>query len=110
MQKIISELKLTYGGLLELVVLKMLSKRAYSLGEIFDTLKSAGFRTPMGSLYPLFSEFRKKSFVTSGYEESETGGAMKTYELTDKGRQRLKDLCSDWKRLNHMIHSYPSVF
>lgn len=105
MQKIINELKITYGGLLELIILKMLLKRSYSLGEMYDELKAAGFKTPMGSIYPLFSKFRKKSLVTSGYEESETGGAMKTYELTSKGRDRLRDLKNDWKRLNHVIHS-----
>ncbi|MCX6716142.1 MAG: PadR family transcriptional regulator [Candidatus Taylorbacteria bacterium] len=105
MQKITNELRISNEGILELIVLKMLSKRAYSIKEIFDELKMTGFRTPIGSLYPLFGKFRKSGLIISGREESEFGGSMKTFDLSTKGIERLRELRSDWKRLNHMIHS-----
>jgi DNA-binding PadR family transcriptional regulator len=103
MQKIITDLKITSGGILEFIVLKMLSSRSLSLREIRKELKRIGFQTPAGSLYPLLSSFRIKSFIISGYEESDDGGAIKTYCLHEKGLQRLTDLKKDWKRLNALI-------
>ena len=104
MQKIIPNLKLTTGGFLEYFVLKILSKRTHSIQEIYDKLKTIGFKTPKGSLYPLFSVFRQQGFVTSGFEEFDSGPAVqKTYCLSEKGQKRLADLHHDWKRLNSII-------
>ena len=106
MQRIIHELKLTSGGVLEFIILKMLSgKRTYSPEEMFDELKKAGFKTPMGSIYPLLTKFRRRNYVRTGHEEGDHGSVIKTYELADTGRQRLTDLRSDWKRLNRLIAS-----
>lgn len=108
MQKITNELKVNTGSMLEFIVLKMLSGRTYSILEIYQELELIGFKTPMGSLYPLLSKFRRNGQVTSGYEEGETTIAIKTYDLTSKGRQRSADLRSDWKRLNSLIASLGS--
>jgi len=105
MQKIINDLKITNTSFLEFIVLKMLSSRAYSVSEICSALKNIGFKTPMGSLYPLFTKFRKKEYVISGYEEGESGRGIKTYNLTEKGLHYLANLRSDWKRLNRLIAS-----
>lgn len=108
MQKIINDLKITNSSFLEFIVLKMLSERTYSALEIFDALKEVGFKTPMGSLYPLLTKFRRQNYVRTGYEDGDTAPVIKTYELTDKGRQRLSNLRSDWKRLNQVIASIGS--
>jgi PadR family transcriptional regulator PadR len=105
MQKILYSLKLNAGGFLEFIVLKMISEHAHSPNEIFMELKDIGFKTPMGSLYPLLRAFRQKDLVIRGYEEMDDGGASRTYGLTDRGRQRLAELRSDWKRLNSLIAS-----
>lgn len=105
MQKILYSLKLNTGSFLEFIVLKMISERAHSPHEIFIELKDIGFKTPMGSLYPLLRTFRQKALVIRGYEEMDDGGASKTYGLTDKGLQRLAELRSDWKRLNSLVAS-----
>ena len=103
MQKFTNELKFTAGSLLELIVLKMLSRRSYSVDEIYNSLKEIGFKTPKGSIYPLINRLRKNALIACGREESETGRKMMTYELTEKGRLHLKELRSDWNRLNSLI-------
>jgi PadR family transcriptional regulator PadR len=108
MQKITTELKINTGSMLEFIVLKMLSGETHSIGEIYEELKSIGFKTPMGSLYPLLSKFRRKNYVVTGYEEGDTKPVIRTYDLTEKGRQRLGDLRSDWKRLNSLVASLGS--
>ena len=106
MQKIINELKITTGSILEFIVLKMLSgARTYSTEEMSAELKLIGFKTPMGSIYPLLTKFRRNKYVITGYEEGDRGAGIKTYKITEKGRQRLSDLRHDWKRLNQMIAS-----
>jgi DNA-binding PadR family transcriptional regulator len=105
MYNITDHLNLSAGGFLEFIVLKMLSSRSYSASELSEGLKIMGIRPPMGSLYPLLRRFRQSAFVTNGYEESERGGGMKTYDLTEKGRSRLRELRSDWNKLNSLISS-----
>jgi len=106
MQKIINDLKITTGSFLEFMVLKMLSgKMSYSIQEIFDILKHAGFNTPKGSIYPLMTKFRRNNYVKSSYEEGESGFGIRTYYLTEKGRQKLATLKGDWNRLNQLIAS-----
>ena len=105
MQKLTTELKLNVGGFLEFMTLKMLADRTLSAEEISSRLASIGFKVPMGTLYPLLSRFRAKGFVMRDYEESETGTALRTYDLTAKGRSRLRDLRTDWNRLNSAIAS-----
>jgi len=103
MRGIITELKLTSGGFLEFFVLKLLSERSHSPQEIHDHLKDAGLRIPMGSIYPLLHRFRVRGYVERGYEESETGSALRTYDLSSKGERRFADLRDDWKRLNGLV-------
>ena len=82
MQKITNDLKFTAGGLLEFMVLKMLSGWTYSVNEIYDGLRSFGFNTPRGSLYPLLSRLQRDGLITSGLEEVDSDGVQKTYDLT----------------------------
>jgi DNA-binding PadR family transcriptional regulator len=106
MQKIINELKLTSTGFLEFIVLKMLyGEQTFTPLEIYNELRNVGFKTPMGSIYPLLTKFRRKKFVVSGYEQGDNGFAIKTYYLADTGREYLINLRRDWKRLNQLIAS-----
>lgn len=105
MQKITSYLKLSTSSFLEFFVLKMISRRSRSIQEIYDELRSIGFRTPKGSLYPLLSSFRKRGLVESGFEEFDDGTVQKSYCLTDSGRQHLLELKRDWKHLNSTVIS-----
>ena len=70
MQKITSYLKLSTSSFLEFFVLKMISRRSHSIQEIYDELRSIGFRTPKGSLYPLLSSFRKEGSSRAALKNS----------------------------------------
>lgn len=103
-QKLITQLKFTTGGLLEFMVLTMLSRRSSAPGDISDHLKMLGFKTPFGSLYPLLARLRKAGLVVTGYEESEIGTGLRSYDITRKGHIRLDELKRDWKQLNATFH------
>ncbi len=105
MQKITTQLKFNNGALLEFFVLKMLSSRTHSLKEISAELKHIGFPAPSGSLYPLMSTLRRKNLVGTGYEEMDSDGPAKTYDLTKGGSERLQELKRDWKHLNATVAS-----
>ena len=109
MQKLITNLKLNSTSFLEFLVLKMLSTdRSYSIKEMADELKNLGFKTPMGSIYPLLTKLRRKKFVKTEYDESETGTRVKAYYLSSEGQDQLRALKSDWKRLNDLVASIGS--
>ena len=108
MQKITTELKINTGSMLEFIVLKMLSGETHSIGEILEELKVAGLKIPTGTLYPLLAKLHRENYVITGYEDGDTKIVIKTYSLTEKGRQRLTDLKGDWKRLNSLVASLGS--
>ena len=103
MQKLTTQLKFTTGGFLEFILLKMLSSQTYAPGDTIDKLNALGFKTPKGTLYPLLKKMRANGLVITGYEESEIGTALRTYDITSKGRARLRDLQNDWKKLNAIV-------
>ena len=106
MQKIITDLKITTGGIVEFMVLKMLSgKTNHSIKEMVQILNKSGFQTPVGSIYPLMTKFRRGNFVKSVYEEGNRGFGIRTYYLTENGKQRLVSLTGDWAKLNQLIAS-----
>lgn len=91
-------------GLLELVVLKVISKTQVYAADILEKLNQTEFSTQEGTLYPLLSRLRREGAVEYEWVESEAGPPRKYYKLTDKGRQQLKELLTYWKNLGLTIN------
>lgn len=91
------------NGLLELVVLKVISQSKVYAANILETLKNTEFSTQEGTLYPLLSRLRREGAVEYEWVESEAGPPRKYYNLTEKGQQQLKSLIKYWNDLNLTI-------
>ena len=90
-------------GLLEFLVLKIVSGgRAYS-ADILGALDDTQFKTQEGTLYPLLSRLRREELVAYAWQESETGPPRKYYSLTQAGKKRLADLEDYWESINKTI-------
>ena len=50
-----------------------------------------------GSVYPLLRRLTKEGYFTTYLKESTEGPPRKYYQITDLGRQNLKELRQDWK-------------
>jgi len=92
-------------GLLEFLVLKIISVRSVYAGEILEKLNETEFVTQEGTLYPLFSKMRREELVDYEWVESEAGPPRKYYRLTSRGKEALEELSAYWIKINNTVRT-----
>ena len=90
-------------GLLEYVVLKIVSAHKVYVADILGKLEKTDFTTGEGTLYPLLSRLRREGLLDYEWVESEAGPPRKYYSLTSEGQKQLKDLENYWHEINITI-------
>jgi PadR family transcriptional regulator PadR len=91
-------------GLLEFLILKIISSQKVYAADILKRLDSTEFATREGTLYPLLSKLRREGLVDYEWKESEAGPPRKYYKLTPGGEGQLEDLNAYWKQINQTIN------
>ncbi len=91
------------SGLLEFVILKIISGEQVYVADIIKRLSETEFKTQEGTLYPLLSRLRREELVEYEWKESEAGPPRKYYRLTDKGTEQLKEMQNYWKDIIQTI-------
>ena len=92
-------------GLLEFLVLKIISANQVYAADILKELNATEFATQEGTLYPLLSKMRREELVDYEWKESEAGPPRKYYELTAKGREALRDTHDYWQKISGTVKS-----
>ena len=90
-------------GLLEFVILRIVSVDKVYVADILKRLRDTEFATQEGTLYPLLSKMRRDGLVDYEWQESGAGPPRKYYALTAKGRAQLAELDDYWKQINATI-------
>ena len=90
-------------GLLEFLVLKIISGTTVYVADILRRLAITEFATQEGTLYPLLSKLRREGLVDYEWQESEAGPPRKYYRLTPAGQAQLAELDDYWARINKTI-------
>ena len=90
-------------GLLEFLILKIISADKVYVADKLKQLSTTEFATQEGTLYPLLSKMRRENLVDYEWRESETGPPRKYYKLTAKGKSQLAELNQYWKLINTTI-------
>ena len=90
-------------GLLEFLVLKIISADKVYVADMLGRLSATEFATQEGTLYPLLSKMRRDGLVDYEWQESEAGPPRKYYRLTARGRAHLGELTDYWKAINATI-------
>ena len=90
-------------GLLEFLILKVVSRDRVYVADILKRLSTTEFATQEGTLYPLLSKMRREELVDYEWRESDAGPPRKYYGLTAKGRSHLDELDDYWKAINHTV-------
>jgi PadR family transcriptional regulator PadR len=93
------------NGLLEMLVLRVISAHEVYAADILGKLAETEFKTQEGTLYPLLSKLRRDELLEYEWRESEAGPPRKYYRLTAKGRTHLKELSAYWVKINKTINS-----
>ncbi len=92
-------------GMLEFLLLKIIAAEQVYVADILRQLSETEFATQEGTLYPLLSKMRREKLVDYEWKESEAGPPRKYYQLTAKGRDRLKETADYWQKLTGTVHN-----
>lgn len=92
-------------GLLEFLVLKIISADQVYAADILKELNATEFATQEGTLYPLLSKLRREELVDYEWKESEAGPPRKYYKLTAKGREQLKETLDYWQKISATVRT-----
>lgn len=90
-------------GLLEFLVLKVISAEQVYAADILKQLNETEFATQEGTLYPLLSKMRREGLLEYEWKESESGPPRKYYELTAKGKEQLRETVDYWQKINSTV-------
>ncbi len=91
-------------GLLEFLILKIVSVNEVYVADILDRLSTTEFATQEGTLYPLLSKMRRDGLVDYVWQESDAGPPRKYYQLTPKGTLQLAELNEYWKSIDATVN------
>jgi len=92
-------------GLLEFLVLKIVSADKVYVADILRELSGTEFATQEGTLYPLLSKMRREELVDYEWKESDAGPPRKYYQLTAKGREQLRETSEYWQSISATVKS-----
>ncbi len=90
-------------GLLEFLILDIISTGEVYVADILERLGTTDFATREGTLYPLLSKMRREGLLDYDWRESATGPPRKYYRLTKQGRDQLDEFRAYWASLTVLI-------
>ncbi len=82
-------------GVLELCVLSILQKKDYYGYELVEKI-SGNISITEGTIYPLLRRLQKEGYLRIYIKASREGPSRKYYQLTKKGKEREKELKTEW--------------
>ncbi len=93
-------------GVLELLVLSLLSKKDFYGYELVSTI-SGQIHISEGTIYPLLKRLKEQGYFKTYLEESTGGPSRKYYTLTELGKREKESLEAEWDdfaaRVNNII-------
>lgn len=92
-------------GVLEFCILSILSRGDAYASDIISELKKSKLIVVEGTLYPLLTRQKNAGLLSYRWEESQQGPPRKYYELTEKGKDILKELTESWDDLVEAVNS-----
>lgn len=95
-------------GVLEYCILLVLDGKPLYASNIIDELKNSKLIVVEGTLYPLLTRLKNAGLLAYKWEESNQGPPRKYYELTDTGKQFVKELGESWDELVEAVGTIKS--
>jgi PadR family transcriptional regulator PadR len=92
-------------GLLEFLILEIVSSGDVYAADILERLESTDFATREGTLYPLLSRMRREGLLDYDWRESSSGPPRKYYRLTQSGRDHLAEFRAYWESMTSLINA-----
>ena len=90
-------------GLLEFLILGVVSSDTVYAADILQRLSTTDFATQEGTLYPLLSKMRREGLLDYEWQESAAGPPRKYYRLTAAGEEQWREFRDYWSSLTTVI-------
>jgi PadR family transcriptional regulator len=90
-------------GLLEFLILGVVSSDTVYAADILQRLSTTAFATQEGTLYPLLSKMRREGLLDYEWQESAAGPPRKYYRLTAAGTDQWREFRDYWATLTTVI-------
>ncbi len=98
----------TLQGSLDLLVLKILSRRAplhgYAIMSAVQNTSGGVLRTEEGSLYPALHRMEEAGWIRAQWILKDTGRRARLYELTAAGKKQLATEESRWQAVTAAVN------
>jgi PadR family transcriptional regulator PadR len=98
-----SKLSQLRKGLLEFLILDIVSSGDVYVADILERLGRTDFATREGTLYPLLSKMRREGLLDYDWRESTAGPPRKYYRLASMGQEQLDEFRAYWAQLTALI-------
>ena len=93
-------------GTLDLLILKTLAlepRHGWAISERLHRISSATLNIRQGSLYPALHRLERRGWIKASWGTSDNNRRAKYYELTKRGRARLDQEISAWRKLSAVV-------
>ena len=91
-------------GILDACVMEVIREEAIYGYELSQKLQQVGLPDISdGTIYPVLLRLQKNGFVKGEMKPSPTGPNRKYYYLTDRGKEELEKLASEWKLISEPV-------
>ena len=93
-------------GTLDLLILKALAlepRHGWAIAERLHQISSATLSVRQGSLYPALHRLERRGLIRAYWGTSDNNRRAKYYELTKRGRARLDQEISAWRKLSAVV-------
>ena len=93
-------------GTLDLLILKTLTlepRHGWAISERLHQISSATLNIRQGSLYPALHRLERRGWIKASWGTSDNNRRAKYYELTKRGRARLDQEISAWRKLSAIV-------
>ncbi|GHW02491.1 PadR family transcriptional regulator [candidate division SR1 bacterium] len=92
-------------GILEYLILSIISRGDSYANDLISTLKKENLIVVEGTMYPLLSRLKTEKLLEYIRVESVQGPPRKYYKLTSKGKESLKSMDKVWKHLSQTVQT-----
>ena len=93
-------------GTLDMLILKSLTlapMHGFGIAKRIEQISRGVFRVNPGSLLVAFRRLERDGLLTAEWRDTENNRRAKFYELTARGRKRLREETEGWNRLAKAI-------
>src|SRR5712692_11709340 len=97
----------TLQGSLDLLVLKILSRRAplhgYAIMTAIEEMSGEALRVEEGSLYPALHRLEEAGSIRAAWRTKDNGRRVRVYELTVRGHTQLATEEARWRAVTNAV-------